>query len=81
MNGTKIFCLVHNSTSSTHKHRITYLQNAVIVKLKDVIKAKLCDLASHSTALNELMSYFGDPTTVENAFINQLKTWKSLNDY
>ena len=27
------------------------------------------------------MSYFGDPTIVVNAFINQLENWKSTNDY
>ena len=27
------------------------------------------------------MSYFGDPTIVANAFINQLEIWKSANDY
>ena len=27
------------------------------------------------------MSYFADPTTVVNAFINQLENWKSTNDY
>ena len=27
------------------------------------------------------MSYFGDPTIVVKAFINQLENWKSTNDY
>ena len=75
------FCLVHNNTSITDTHRITYLQNAVFGKAKDVIQAYSCDAAYYSTALNELMSYFGDPTKVVNAFINQLENWKSTNDY
>ena len=76
----KFFCLVHNNTSITDTHRITYLQNAVTGKTKDVIQAYSCDPAYYSTALNELMSYFGDPTIVVNAFINQLENWKSTND-
>ena len=73
--------LVYNNTSITDTHRITYLQNAVTGKAKDVIQAYSCDPAYYSTALNELMSYFGDPTIVVNAFINQLENWKSTNDY
>ena len=57
------------------------MQNAVTGKEKDVIQAYSCDPADYSTALNELMSYFGDPTIVVNAFINQLENWKSTNDY
>ena len=75
------FCLVHNNTSITDTHRITYLQYAVTGKAKDVIQAYSCDPAYYSTALNELMSCFGDPTIVVNAFINQLENWKSTNDY
>ena len=50
------YCLVHNNTSNTDTHRITYLQNAVIGKAKDVIQAYSCDPVYYSTALNELMS-------------------------
>ena len=76
-----LFCLVHNNTTIADTHRITYLQNAVTGKAKDVIQAYSCDPAYYSTALNELMSYFGDPAIVVNAFINQLENWKSTNDY
>ena len=75
------FCLVHNNTSITDTHRITYLQNVVTGKAKDVIQAYSCDPAYYSTALNELMSYFGNPTIVANAFINQLENWKSTIGY
>ena len=66
------FCLVHNNTSITDTHCITYLQNAVTEKAKDVIQAYSCDPAYYSTALNELMSYFGDPTIVVNAFTKSI---------
>ena len=66
------FCLVHNNTSITDTHCITYLQNAVTGKAKDVIQAYSCDPAYYSTALNELMSYFGDPTIVVNAFTKSI---------
>ena len=62
-------------------HRITYLQNAVIGCAKDVIRAYLCDPAYYNTVLNKLMSYFDDPTIVVKAFINQLVTSETTNDY
>ena len=40
---------------------------------KDAIQPFLCDPAYFITDLNDLMSYFGDPTTVVNPFINQLE--------
>ena len=49
------------------------LQNAVTGKAKDFIQAYSCYLVFYSYALNELMSYFGVPTIVVNAFINQLE--------
>ena len=67
------FCLVHNNNSITDTQRMTYLQNAVTGKAKDVIQAYSCDPAYYITALNELMSYFGDPTIMVNAFKNQLE--------
>ena len=42
---------------------------------------RICVILLTITALIELMSYFGDPTIVVNAFINQLENWKSTNDY
>ena len=75
------FCLVHNNTSITDTHRIAYLQNAVTGKANDVIQANSCDTVYYSTALNEHLSYFGDPIIVVNAFINQLENWKSTNDH
>ena len=57
------------------------MQNSVTGKAKDVIQAYSCDPVYYSRALNELMSNFGDPTIVVNAFTNQLENWKSTNDY
>ena len=74
------FCLIHNNTTITDTHRITYLQNEVTGKTKDVIQAYSCDPAYYSTALNELMSYFVDPTIMVNAFTNHFENWKSTND-
>ena len=77
----KFFCLEHNNISITDTRRITYLQNAKTGKRKDVIQAYSCEPAFNSTALNDLMSNFGSLTLVWNAFINQLKNWKSTHDY
>ena len=64
--------MIHNNTSFTNKHRITYLQNSVSGKAKDLTHAYSCDPSYHQTALNELIRHFGDRTVVVNAFINQL---------
>ena len=77
----KRFCLVNNNRNIAYTHRITYLQKAVTGKIKYVFQEYSTDGAFYSTALNELMTYFGDPTIVVNAFINQLETWNSVNDY
>ena len=55
------------------------MHNEVTGKAKDVIQAYSCDSAYYSTALTELILFFGDPTKVVNAFINQLITWNSNN--
>ena len=68
--------MIHNNTSITDTHRITYLQNSVSGKAKDLIHAYSCDPSYYQTALNELIRHFGDRTIVVNAFINQLENWK-----
>ena len=75
------FSMVHNNISITETHRITYLQNSVSGKAKDLIHAYSCDPSYYNTALNEIMSRFGDPSVVVNAFINQLKSWKFNSSY
>ena len=59
--------MIHNNTSSTDTHRITYLQNSVSGKAKDLIRAYSCDPSFYQTALNELIRHFGDRTIVINA--------------
>ena len=75
------FNLVHNNTSLTDTHRITYLQNSVVEKAKEKIRAYSCDPAYYAIALKELMDHFGDHSIVVNAFINQLEAWRPNNDY
>ena len=76
------FCaMVHNSISITDTHRITYLQNSVSGKAKDLIHAYSCDPSYYNTTLNEIMSRFGDPSVVVNDFINQLESWKNNSSY
>ena len=70
--------LIHNNTSIADTHRITYLQNSVSGKAKDLIHAYSCDPSYYLTALNELIRHFGDRTVVVNAFINQLENWQMI---
>ena len=68
--------MIQNNTSITDTHRISYLQNSVSGKAKDLIHAYSCDPSYYQTALNELMRHFGDRIIVINAFINQLENWQ-----
>ena len=68
--------MIHSNTFITDTHRITYLQNSVKRKAKDLIHAYSCDPSYYQTALNELIRHFGDRTIVDNAFINQLDNWQ-----
>ena len=71
--------MIHHNTSITDRHRIpriTYLQNSLSVKAKDLIPAYSCDPPYYQTALNELINHFGDRTIVVNAFVNQLENWQ-----
>ena len=67
--------MVHNNNGITDTHRITYLQNSVSWKAKQIIESYSCNPAYYETALNELMNHFGDPSVVVSAFINQLESW------
>ena len=67
---------IHNNTSITDLHRITYLQNSVSGKSKHLIQAYSCDPSYYQTAQNELIRHFGDRTIVVNKFINQLENWQ-----
>ena len=65
--------MVHNNTSITDTHRITYLQNSVSGKAKDLIHAYSCDPSYYQTALSELIRHFDDHTIIVNAFIKELE--------
>ena len=68
--------MIHNNPSITDTHRISYLQNFVIGKAKDLIHAYSCDPSYYQTALNEIIRHFGDRTIIMNTFINQLENWQ-----
>ena len=56
-----------------HEWINNFFASYITTPVLHVIQAYSCDPAYYSTALNELMSYFGDPTIVVNAFINHLE--------
>ena len=68
--------LIHNNAFITDTHRITYLQNSVNGKTKDLIHAYSCDPPDYQTALNELIRHLGDRTIIVKVFINQLENWQ-----
>ena len=70
------YSMIHHNTSITDTQRITYLQNSVSGKAKELIHAYSCDPSYYQTALNELINHFGDRTIVVNAFVNQLEIWQ-----
>ena len=69
-----------NNVSITDTRRITYQQNSVSGKAQELIHAYSFNPAYYNTALNEIISPFGDPVEV-NAFINQLENWKCNINY
>ena len=71
--------MVHNSTGITDTHWITYLQNSVSGKAKQIIESYSCKPAYYETTLNELMNHFGDPSVVVGAFINQRESWHATD--
>ena len=68
--------MIHNNTSIIDTHRITYLQNSVYGKAKELIHAYSCGSTYHQTALNEIIRHFGDRTIIVNEFNNQLENWQ-----
>ena len=71
-----ISTMVRNNTSIPDTHRITYLQNSLSGKAKDLVHAYSCDPSFYQTALNELLQHFSDCTINFNAFNNQLENWQ-----
>ena len=70
------YSMIHHNTSITDTHRMTYLENSLSGKEKDLIHAYSCDQSYYQTALNELINHFGDQTIVVNTSIDRLKNWQ-----
>ena len=73
--------LLPNKISLPDTHRIKYLQNLVVGKVKEKTQAHSYDTAYYQIALKELLHTFGDPSIVVNAFVNHLEPWRPNNDY
>ena len=71
--------MLHNNTGITDTHRITYLQNSVSGKAKQIIESYSCNPAYYETALSVLMNLFGDPSDVVSAFLNQHESWHTTD--
>ena len=69
---------VHTNHSITQTHRITYLQNSVIGRAKDLIRGYSCNPVFYDVALAELHSHFGSPQNVVNAYIKRLESWSRV---
>ena len=64
---------VDSNTTISDTHRITYLQNDVTGKAKELIKGYSCNPVFYKPALEDLKSRFGDTFIVVNAYIKQLE--------
>ena len=74
--------MVHNNNGITDTHRITYLQNSVSGKAKQITESYSCNPAYYETALIDLKNHSGTPSVVVSAFINKLESLHAtdLND-
>ena len=70
---------VHDNTSISQTHRITYLQNSVSGKAKDLIRSYSCNSAFYKVGLAELESRFGSPQHVVTTYIRRLKSWQKMS--
>ena len=70
---------VHENRSISQTHRITYLQNSVSGKAKDLIRGYSCNPAFYNVALAELESRFGSPQHVVTAYIRRLESWQKMS--
>ena len=66
---------VHDNTFISQSHRITYLQNSVSGKAKDLIRGYSCNPAFYNVAFAELESRFGSPQHIVTANIHRLENW------
>ena len=67
---------VHENRSISQTHRITYLQNSVSGKAKDLIRGYSCNRAFYNVAVAEFESRFGSPQHVVTAYIRRLESWQ-----
>ena len=70
---------VHENRSISQTHRITYLQNSVSGKAKDLIRGYSCNPAFYNVALAELESRFGSPQHVVTAYIRCVESWQKVS--
>ena len=71
---------VHDNRSISQTHRITYPQNSVSGKAKDLIQGGYsCNPAFYNVALAELESRFGSPQHVVTAYIRRLESWQKMS--
>ena len=70
---------VHENTSKPQTRRITYLQNSVNGKAKDVFRGYSCNPALYHVALAELKSRVGAPQYIVTAYIHRLENWAHIS--
>ena len=70
---------VHDNTSITQTQRITYLQNSVSGKAKDLIRGYSCNPVFYNVALAELESRFGSPQHIVTAYQHRLENWAHIS--
>ena len=70
--------MVHTNHSITQTHRISYLQNSVTGRAKDLIRGYSCNPAFYDVALAELHSHFDSPQHVVSAYIKRLEAWSRI---
>ena len=72
---------VHDNRSVSHTQRITYLQNIVSGKAKDLNRGYSCYPAFNNVALAELESRFGSPQDVVTAYIRRLESLQNRQNH
>ena len=70
---------VHDNRSISRTQGITYLQNLVSGKAKDLIRGYSCNPASNNVALAELESRFGSLQHLVTANIRCLQSWQKIS--
>ena len=71
--------LVHQYFLLSQPHRITYIQNSVSGKAKDLIRGYSFNHADYNNALAKLESVFGSPQHIVPAYIHRLENWTHIS--